>query len=178
MPDIVTAKKWRVYRRRRIWTLHKTWNIAASAATQGHNADKKVRQDGNIFFISSSNTDAQSMIYWELVLYWELLASISLKISSEHILPYAWIHMCGYREKWGTQIQIMFFELSIHQRILKQRIMVSTKILSITTTVVNIWSGSKNVIKVVLKNGYCFCFRTTLMKGFDQFQMLLYFQHW
>ncbi len=38
-------------------------------------------------FMSSSNTDTRSMIYWELVLYWELLASISLKITSEHISP-------------------------------------------------------------------------------------------
>ncbi len=38
--------------------------------------------------------------------------------------------------------------------------------------VANIWSGSKKSIRVVIRqNGYCFGFRTTFMKGFDNFKI-------
>ncbi len=39
-------------------------------------------------------------------------------------------------------------------------------------TVVNIWSGSKKIIRVVLRQECIFGFRTTLMKGFDPLQTL------
>ncbi len=38
--------------------------------------------------------------------------------------------------------------------------------------VVNIWSGSKKLIKVVLRQEHVLVFRITLMKGFDPLQML------